>query len=118
MKSSFFFLIVCLSFFYKSAISQPVAPNQRNKADSLMNEGNVPEAIIEYKKLYSLIPNDKRIVYNYACALSVDNSVIKQFDSCFKYLNIAVELDTTVTALTDPTLDSSTGGQKMECFRE
>ena len=53
MKSSIFFLIVCLSFFCKTAISQPVAPNQRNKADSLMNEGNVPEAILEYKRLYS-----------------------------------------------------------------
>ncbi len=50
---------------------------------------------------FSFICN-KRIVYNYACALSIDNSVIRQFDSCFKYLNIAVELDTSVTALTDP----------------
>jgi len=53
-----------------------------------MNDGNVPEAIVEYKRLYILNPNYKRIVYNYACALSVDNSVIKQFESCFKYLNI------------------------------
>jgi hypothetical protein len=116
MKSSFFFLIACLSFFYKSAISQPVAPNQRNKADSLMNEGNVPEAIIEYKKLYSLNPKDKRIVYNYACALSIDNSVIKLFDSCFKYLNIAVELDTSVTVLTDPTLIPAREDKKWDVF--
>lgn len=101
MKPSVFFLIVCLSFICNYAISQPVAPNHRNKADSLMNEGNVPEAISEFKKLYKLNPKDKRVVYNYACALSIDNSVIKQFDSCFKYLNIAIELDTSITALTD-----------------
>lgn len=104
MKYSISLLIVCLSIFCKPAISQPVAPNQGNKADSLMNEGNIPEAIEQYKRLYGLNPKDKSIVYNYACALSIDNSVIKQFDSCFKYLNIAIELDTSVTALTDPDL--------------
>lgn len=104
MKSSIFFLSVCLSFACKSAISQPVMPNQRNKADSLMNEGNVLGAIEEYKRLYFLNPKDQQIVYNYACALSIDNSVIKMFDSCFKYLNIAIELDTSVTALMDPNL--------------
>lgn len=69
-----------------------------------MNEGNVPGAIEEYKKLYSLDPGDPGIVFKYACALSTDNSVIKQFDSCFKYLNIAIELDTSLSALTDPLL--------------
>jgi hypothetical protein len=116
MKSSIFFRIVCLSCFCIPAISQPVAPNQRNKADSLMNEGNVPEAIVEYKKLYIHNPRDKRIVYNYACALSVDNSAIRQFDSCFKYLNIAVELDTSITALTDPTLIPAREDKKWYVF--
>ena len=67
-----------------------------------MAEGLVPEAITEYKKLYVLNPEDSKNVYNYARALSVDNTVIKQFDSCFKYLNIAVSLDTSLSALTDP----------------
>lgn len=102
MKPSAFFLIVSLFFICNNAFSQPVAPNQGNKADSLMNEGNVFDAITEFKRLYNLNPKDKRIVYNYACALSIDNSVIKQFDSCFKYLNIAVALDTSVAALIDP----------------
>ena len=116
MKTSTFFLIVCLSSFCSPAISQPVAPIQRNKADSLMIEGNVPEAIVEYKRLYILNPKDKRIVYNYACALSVDNSVIKQFDSCFNYLNIAVELDTSLTALTDPNLIPAREDKKWDVF--
>ncbi len=104
MKSSIYFVIVCLAFLSKNAISQPVVSNQMNKADSLMNEGNVPLAIAEYKRLYNLNPGDKQIVYNYACALSVDNSVIRMFDSCFKYLNIAIELDTSVKALLEPKL--------------
>jgi len=116
MKPSVFFLIVCLSFICNYAISQPAASNQKNKADSLMNEGNVPEAITEFKKLYKINPKDKRIVYNYACALSIDNSVIKQFDSCFKYLNIAIELDTSVTALTDPDFLPAREDKKWAAF--
>jgi hypothetical protein len=116
MKSLIFFLIVCLSSFCKHVISQPVAPTQRNKADSLMNEGDVPEAIVEYKRLYILNPKDKRIVYNYACTLSVDNSVIKQIESCFKYLKFAVELDTSVTGLTDPTLIPAREDKKWYVF--
>jgi hypothetical protein len=104
MKSSICFIVICLFIFCKSAISQPVDPNKGNKADSLMNEGNVLGAISEYKRLYSLNPKDQRVVYNYACALSVDNSVFRLFDSCFKYLNLAVELDTSVAALIDPDL--------------
>jgi hypothetical protein len=82
--------------------SQHVAPGKQDKADSLMNEGDVPGAIREYKKLMILNPGDPKIVYNYARALSLDNSVIRQFDSCFFYLNRAVELDTSENALTDP----------------
>lgn len=116
MKPSVFLLIVSLSFVCNYAISQPVAPNQRNKADSLMNEGNVPGAITEFKKLYILNPKDKRIVYNYVCALSIDNSVIRQFDSCFKYLNIAVELDTSLSALIDPNLIPAREDKKWAIF--
>jgi hypothetical protein len=91
-------LLLCLA----AASQQPVPPGKINKADSLMAEGLVPAAIDEYKSLYALNPKDAAIVYNYARALSVDNTVIKQFDSCFKYLYIAVSLDTSLSALTDP----------------
>ena len=103
MKSSILF-IACLTVFYRSAIAQPVAPNQGNKADSLMSEGNVTEAIAEYKRLFSKNPKDPNIAYSYACALSIDNTVIRNFDSCFKYLNLAVELDTSVNALLESDL--------------
>jgi hypothetical protein len=81
-----------------------------------MNECNIPEAIVQYKRLYSLNPKDKSIAYNYARALSIDNSVIKQFDSCFKYLNIAIELDTSVIALTDPDLIPAREDEKWDVF--
>lgn len=116
MKFSIFFLIIFLTFFCKNVFSQPVASTQGNKADSLMNDGNIPEAIVQYKRLYSLNPKDKSIAYNYACALSIDNSVIKQFDSCFKYLNIAIELDTSVIALTDPDLIPAREDEKWDVF--
>lgn len=116
MKSPIFFLIIFQAIFCKNVFSQPVASTQRNKADSLMNDGNIPEAIVQYKRLYSLNPKDKSIAYNYACALSIDNSVIKQFDSCFKYLNIAIELDTSVIALTDPDLIPAREDEKWDVF--
>ncbi len=97
-------LIVCRILICSYAMSQPSASTRGNRADSLMREGNIPEAIAEYKRLFSLDPTDARITYNYACALSVDNTVIKRFDSCFKYLNLAVELDTSDNALLEPDL--------------
>ena len=118
MKSLFFFALVCFIIVGEYSIYQPVTPNQRNKADSLINEGNVPEAITEYGKLYQLNPKDKRIVYNYACALSIDNSVIMAFDSCFKYLNIAVELDTSVSALIDSDLIPAREDKEWAVFEE
>lgn len=94
--------IVLFSALFTSALAQPPVPGQRNKADSLMDEGDVQGAIAEYRRLYSIDPTNQRIAYNLAGALSVDNAVFRQFDSCYKYLNIAVELDTSIDALTDP----------------
>ncbi len=97
---------------------QPARPGKLNKADSLMAEGLVPEAITEYKLLYAANPEDPEIVYNYARALSVDNTVIRQFDSCFKYLNIAVSLDTSVSALTDPCFISAREDYRWNDFED
>lgn len=83
--------------------AQP-AQHFSNRADSLFSEGNIPEAIAEYGKMVISEPKTPGVIYNYACALSIDNSVIRQFDSCFKYLNIAIELDTSINALLDPDL--------------
>ena len=104
MNPSRFMSIFLLVIICNPAFSQPNFQGNISTADSLMNEGNVPGAIEEYRRFYNSDPTNPVIVYNYACALSIDNTVIRQFDSCFKYLNIAIELDTSIAALTDPDL--------------
>jgi hypothetical protein len=102
MKPPNLIIVAALMLLARTVFCQPVAPGYPNKADSLMDEGDVRAAIEEYRRLYSLNPQDPGIVYNLARAYSLDNTVIKQFDSCFRYLNIAIELDTSLNALTDP----------------
>ena len=98
MKTLKLALIVGIIACSEAAVSQPGVQNVKSVADSLRDEGNIQGALAEYKKNFLKNPRDQRNVYNYACALSVG----KQIDSCFKYLNIAVKLDTTVSSLIDP----------------
>ena len=91
-------LIVCFIPFSEIAISQPGIQNSRSIADSLRDEGDIPGALAEYKKIYFQNPGDQHNIYNYACALSIN----KKIDSSFKYLNIAVKMDTSVASLIDP----------------
>ena len=67
-------------------------------ADSLRQNGDMIGALQEFKKIYAKNPTDQNNIYNYACALSIT----RQADSAFKYLNIAVNMDTSTAALTDP----------------
>jgi hypothetical protein len=99
LKPIFFAALVFLA---GTAMPQSMAPDLKERADSLLNEGNIPGAVEEFRRLYSLYPKDPGIVYRYARVLSMDNAVIRQFDSCFRFLNIAVELDTSLDALLDP----------------
>jgi len=71
-----------------------------SKVDSLVNEGDIQGAITEYKKMYSLNPDDSRTAYNYACVLSRGN----QADSAFRYLKLAVKSNPSAAPLTDPDL--------------
>ena len=98
MKTLKLALFLCIIAFSETAISQSGVQNSKSLADSLKNEGDIPGALTEYKRTFYQNPTDQRNVYNYACALSVN----KQIDSCFKYLNIAVKLDTSVSTLIDP----------------
>lgn len=70
----------------------------RSPADSLREAGDLKGAIEEFRKIYGANPKNENNLYNFACALAITN----QIDSCFKYLNIAIELDTSTSALTDP----------------
>jgi tetratricopeptide (TPR) repeat protein len=90
--AAFFLIVLCqLSF------SQPTL-TYKNKADSLRNEGNLKDAFIEYQKLYAQTPGDNNILYDYACVLSL----FGQNDSCFKYLDTYLTLDTSLNAMIDP----------------
>lgn len=71
-----------------------------SKADSLFNEGNIKESVAEYQKMYRMLPGDRRVVYDYACALSRAG----QIDSAFKFLTIAMNIEPDTRALTDPDL--------------
>jgi hypothetical protein len=70
----------------------------RQIGDSLLENGNVKEAIIEYKRVYIVEKPEHFGAYNVAAAFSVD----QQFDSAFKYLFLSLLTDTTVRACTDP----------------
>lgn len=96
--------------------SQPTMAPFSNKGDSLYAEGLIPEAISEYNKLIVLDPGNSELSYNLARAYSIDNSIIRKFDSCFKYLNIAVRLDTSINALTDPAFLPARDDQKWKSF--
>ena len=89
-------LVLILTVLFQTTFSQTLPPpppppppppssGQINKADSLFNEGDIKGAVAEYNKMYRLKPGNRRIVYNYACALSRDG----QIDSAFRYLYIA-----------------------------
>jgi hypothetical protein len=104
-------LVIVLSVLFRTAFSQTLPPpppppppppssGQINRADSLFNEGDIKGTVAEYIKMYKLNPGDKKIVYNYSCALSRDG----QIDSAFRYLNIAVNIEPVVRPLTDPDL--------------
>jgi hypothetical protein len=90
------FIIVFISF--GKTYGQPMNMMYSNKADSLRNEGNLHDAVNEYHRLYLMNPEDKKLRYNYACALSL----FGQNDSCFKYLKLCLPVDTSVSILMDP----------------
>ncbi len=102
--------LLCLSSLAESQVPPPPPPpppspsssgsGKISKADSLLNEGNIKEAVAEYRKMLQANPGDPGIVYNYACALSRNNLV----DSSLKYLNKLISINPTIRPLTDPDL--------------
>jgi hypothetical protein len=83
-------------FFVNLANSQEI--NNLAYGDTLMNNGDVREAIIEYQKAYYKTPKNPETSYNLACAFSLN----RQTDSAIKYLYVNIALDTTVYPLTNP----------------
>ena len=101
-------LIACLlavSLYAESQVPPPPPPpppapgsGHVSKADSLLTAGSVAPAIEEYRAMYNQDRNDSRIIYNYACALSLAG----QADSSLYYLSKLIVLEPSVSILTDP----------------
>ena len=70
----------------------------KSPADSLREIGDMPNALIEFQKIYQKDATDQNNIYNYSCALSI----MGKNDSAFFYLRKAVSMDSSTTALTDP----------------
>ena len=98
MNKKTFLLIATILKACQLSFSQPAFTFTKSIADSLREEGDLNGAIEEYKKMYARNPKDKSNTYNYSCALSI----ARQKDSSFKYLYLAIEIDTTTIALADP----------------
>jgi hypothetical protein len=69
-----------------------------NPADSLRRVGDINAALKAYADGVIADPGFSGAIYNYACLLSIDNKL----DSCFRYLNVWLKLDTAISALSDP----------------
>jgi hypothetical protein len=103
-------LIICLltiSMCAESQVPPPppppppsVASGHVSLADSLLREGDIGPALDEYRKMYSRNKKDRSVIYNYACALSLAG----QPDSAIGYLEKVVEINPSVSILTDPDL--------------
>ena len=103
-------LIVCLFTISLCAESQvpppppppppPAASGHVSIADSLLRAGDLGPAAEEYRHMYLQNGNDRMVIYNYACALSLAG----QPDSAISYLEILVEINPSVSILTDPDL--------------
>ena len=113
------FLIACVILKAQELPPPPPPPpasasDQVSKADSLLRAGSIKSAIAEYNKMYIQNRNDRKIVYNYACALSLAG----QADSALVYLYKAMNIDPSVSFLTDPDLlsvrEESRGWKEFE----
>jgi len=78
----------------------PLGSAQISRADSLLQAGSLIPAIAEYSKTYPENRNNRDLIYNYACALSLAGLP----ESSLSYLYLAAEIEPSVAILTDPYL--------------
>jgi tetratricopeptide (TPR) repeat protein len=81
-----------------AVLAQPGPGGQPGPGEKLLDEGDVPGAIAEFRSALARDPKDQRAVYNLARALSLN----RQMDECFKYLAMTVETDPSVAPLLEP----------------
>lgn len=88
---------ILLFFIIKTSYSQDFYI-VKTPADSLRDLGDITGAITEYHKTFILDPTDNTNLFNYCCALAINN----QNDSCFKYLEILIQHENPQSIFTDP----------------
>lgn len=86
----------------------------KSKADSLREDGDLYNAIIEHKNICNTEPDNQNNIYNLACVLSI----VGQHDSSFKYLYKSIQLDTSAYALVDPDFISLREDSMWEKFED
>ena len=97
------------------ALSQtPPAPGAQSPGRALRAEGDIPGAIAAFEKRYAEDPRDRRNLLDFAGALSIN----RRLDDCFKYLNLAVELEPTLEPLTDPDLVTAREDKRWAEFED
>jgi hypothetical protein len=82
--------------------------------DSLLNNGDLAGATIEYRKVYNINSKNSEASYSLACAFSLD----RQTDSALKYLYIYISLDTSVYPLVEPDFLRTRENKEWEQFEE
>ena len=116
-------LIICLlstSFCAESQVPPPPPPppppaatsGHVNHAESLLRAGDIGPAVEEYRKMYLQKRNDRLVIYNYACALSLAG----QIDSSITYLRKVIDIEPSVSILTDPDLLADRQSPEWEEF--
>lgn len=98
MKITLYSLALAMQLVVLNMSSQAPIFFRLSPADSLRESGDLKGAIEEFRRTYYAQPKNENNLYNFSCALALS----RMNDSCFKYLNMAIELDTTMLPLTDP----------------
>lgn len=107
-------LAICLSMIPGLAPAQPPPPPAASAGEQLRNDGDIPGAIAAFEKRYAQNPKDQRNVYNLARALCIN----RQFDRCFQYLAIAVEMEPSLAPLTEPDLVTAREDKRWAVFED
>jgi hypothetical protein len=84
------------------------------KGDLAREEGNYPLAIVEFKRAFNVESANQTILYNLACTYSI----VKNSDSAFKYLNLALVKDSSSQVLTDPDFYNLVGDKRWSMIEE
>ena len=93
IQKTFYLFLFFSSFSFSQFDDLDLTP-----ADSLMQEGKIKDALIEFETNYKKGNRDTNYLYNYACALAEDS----QFDKSFAILRESLNLEVKLNPLFDP----------------